>query len=340
MMGHTTEVKDGLWSVEQLSVATVLTLIERARTLRAHSHDDLPWNQPLKGWHAALAFFEPSTRTRLSFQTALLRGGAHILDLDVGRSSVQKGEDVEETLATLAALGVDLVIVRTRDEDVFSYRRALGTTPLVNAGFGRLEHPTQALGDVLTLYDAWGSLEGKVIGILGDIRHSRVAGSHLRLLPRLGASVVIGGPEDLLERPHDPLPSHIAYRPVERLVREVDALIVLRLQKERLSSDLLQRTASGDLASWSYLSHYGLNESRWQQMKPERLILHPGPVWPDVEIARSLLNEPSVLVRKQVTDGMWMRLALLTWLKEQWSTSPLPHSPRSVPADGHVARVL
>lgn len=325
MMDHSIEVRDGLWSVEQLKTETILALMERARTFRAESHQDPSWNQPLKGWRAALAFFEPSTRTRLSFQAALLRGGADILDLDVGRSSVQKGEDVEETLATLAALGVHLVIVRTRDEDVTSYRRALGTTPLINAGFGRLEHPTQALGDVLTLSDAWGSLKGKVIGILGDIRHSRVAGSHLRLLPRLGASIVIGGPEDLLERPHDPIPSHIARLPVDTLVREVDALIVLRLQKERLSSELLQRTETGDLASRSYLLHYGLNEARWQQMKPERLILHPGPVWSDVEIARTLLKEPSVLVRKQVNDGMWMRLALLTWLKEQWSTSHTQH---------------
>ncbi|PTQ57080.1 MAG: Aspartate carbamoyltransferase [Candidatus Carbobacillus altaicus] len=310
---------NGLWSVDQLTVEAISELVRRARAFRADHAHGIPSVKLLQGWTVALAFFEPSTRTRLSFQTALLRGGADVLDLDVARSSVQKGENIEETLATLSALAVDLVIVRTRDEDIAAYREALGGTPLINAGFGRREHPTQALGDVLTLYDAWGTLEGKVIGILGDIRHSRVAGSHLRLLPRLGARVVIGGPEDLLDRPHDPLSENIKRLPVDALVKEVDALIVLRLQKERLSEAILQRTREGDLAPQQYLQAYGLNERRWQTMRSERVVLHPGPVWPDGEIARSLLKEPSVLVRKQVTDGMWMRLALLTWLKEQWS---------------------
>ncbi|MBE3596258.1 MAG: aspartate carbamoyltransferase catalytic subunit [Hydrogenibacillus sp.] len=274
--------------------------------------DEMRFERTVGRRTVALAFFEPSTRTRLSFELAAKRLGADVVDLDVGRSSVQKGEDIAETLATLEAMGAEAIVVRTTIDDLRPYGEALQRAALVSAGAGMAEHPTQALLDVLTMLEAFGSLEGKTVAVIGDVRHSRVAASHLRLLPRLGARLVLAGPPALLEREDGRSATAIRAPSVDEAIEAADAVIVLRLQKERLTA-VDRAMLGGDVDRFlaRYLERYGLSAPRAARLKPSGLILHPGPVWPDVEIARAVFDDPRARIRVQVENGVFVRMAVL-----------------------------
>jgi aspartate carbamoyltransferase catalytic subunit len=242
-----------------------------------------------------MLFFEPSTRTRLSFELASRRLSAEVMVFDPEQSSMNKGETVQDTVLTVAAIGMDVLVVR--HGEVGMPERVHGWTgrPVINAGDGISEHPTQAIADCLTLLERFGALAGLRIGVVGDILHSRVAGSLLHALPILGAEVVLVGPEELL-----PETDHPSTSDLDEVIDSVDVVYLLRLQKER-----------GTVADAGYERSYQLDEARAARMKPSAVVMHPGPINRGVEIAGPIADGPRSLILRQVTNGVPARMAAL-----------------------------
>jgi aspartate carbamoyltransferase catalytic subunit len=243
-------------------------------------------------------FYENSTRTAMSFAQAAARLGAQALTLSVEHSSVKKGETLADTARTLDAMAPDALVLRHRQDGAAAEVAALVDCPVVNAGDGTNEHPTQALLDALTLRQRFGSLEGRTVAIVGDIRHSRVAHSNALLLPRLGATVRLAGPPALV-------PPDAGSLSIDEAIAGADAVMMLRVQRERLDEDL------GD-APGEYLRLYGLTPERLALAKPDAVVLHPGPMNRGVEIADEIADLPDrSLILRQVANGVAMRMAVL-----------------------------
>ncbi|UUR08856.1 aspartate carbamoyltransferase catalytic subunit [Sphingomonas glaciei] len=246
-------------------------------------------------------FYENSTRTAMSFAQAAARLGAQAITLSVEHSSIKKGETLADTARTLGAMAPDALVLRHRQNGAAEEVAALVDCPVVNAGDGTNEHPTQALLDALTLRQHFGSLEGRTIAICGDILHSRVAHSNNQLLPRLGATVRLAGPPSLL-------PSDSNGLSLDEAIAGADAVMMLRVQRERLDEDL------GD-APGEYLRLYGLTPERLALAAPGAVVLHPGPMNRGVEIADEVADLPGrSLILRQVANGVAMRMAVLELL--------------------------
>ena len=245
-------------------------------------------------------FFENSTRTALSFQMAAQRLGLRTLNFDVAHSSASKGESLLDTLETLEALGVDVVVIRHQidwPKELEGCRFNLG---LVNAGSGTFEHPTQALLDALTMRQRFGSLKDLKVTIVGDVRHSRVARSNLHVLTELGAKVQFAGPDCF--RPGDLL--EVPWVDLDRAVEETDVLMMLRVQHERHGE-------SADISR--YHERYGLTVQRLARLRKEAIIMHPGPVNRGVEICTAAMEDPRSQILRQVSNSVEMRMAVLDW---------------------------
>ena len=243
-------------------------------------------------------FFENSTRTLMSFAVAAHRLGGSVVTLPVERSSVQKGETLDDTARTLNAMRPDVLVVRHSDNGAPARIAELMDAPVINAGDGTNEHPTQALLDALTLKSRFGRVEGLKVAICGDIRHSRVARSNAKLLPRLGAEVRLAGPERLM-------PDGCPALSVDEAIRGADVVMMLRVQRERLDQEL------GD-APGEYLARYGLTRERLQLAAPDAVVMHPGPMNRGVEIDGSIADDPSrSLILRQVEAGVAARMACL-----------------------------
>lgn len=283
-----------LLSVQQLDALTVEWLLKRAQNFLEHQAA-----VQLRGTVVNL-FFEPSTRTALSFQIAAQRLGLAVLNFDVENSSVRKGESLLDSLQTVEALGVDVAIVRHAENwPQLIQDMDLGLT-LINAGSGTFEHPTQALLDALTIKQHFGGFAGLRVSIVGDIRHSRVARSNAALLKLLGAEVTFSGPEQL--RPDDL--GQTPWINFEEAIVQSDVVMMLRIQHERHQS-------------WydpeHYNERYGLNRQRLWQLKPNAIIMHPGPVNRNVEITDEVFQDPRCKILQQVTNGVAVRMAVLEW---------------------------
>jgi aspartate carbamoyltransferase catalytic subunit len=247
-------------------------------------------------------FYENSTRTAMSFAMAAARLQAQALTLSVEHSSVKKGETLEDTARTLDAMGPDALVIRHRENGAAALLAELVRCPVINAGDGTNEHPTQALLDALTLRQHFRTLEGLTVAICGDIRHSRVARSNAKLLPRLGAKVRLAGPPALVPE------NAAAAASIDEAIAGADAVMMLRVQRERLDEDL------GD-APGEYLSRYGLTPERLATAAPEAVVLHPGPMNRGVEIADVVADDSRrSLVLKQVANGVAVRMACLDLL--------------------------
>jgi len=286
-----------LISIDSLSDLQIADLLDSARAFSVQAGS----SAQLAGKVVFNTFYESSTRTAMSFATAAARLGAQPITLSVEHSSVKKGETLADTAATLAAMKPDAIVLRHRDNGAPAEVARLVDCPVINAGDGTNEHPTQALLDALTLLQQFGELNGLTVAIVGDIRHSRVARSNAKLLARLGVTVRLAGPPTLL-------PAGSADDGnVEQAIAGADAVMMLRVQRERLSDEL------GD-APGEYLARYGLTEERLALAAPHAMVLHPGPMNRGVEIADAVADGARSLIRRQVANGVAVRMAVLEML--------------------------
>jgi len=232
----------------------------------------------------------------MSFSTAAHRIGASVVTLPVEQSSVKKGETLEDTARTLNAMRPDSLVIRHRENGAAERVAAIMDCPVINAGDGTGEHPTQALLDAATIRSRFGRIERLTVAICGDILHSRVAHSNMKLLPRLGATVRLGGPQTLV--PEGALT-------VDEAIEGADVVMMLRVQRERLEEDL------GD-APGEYLRRYGLTSERLATAAPDAVVIHPGPMNRGVEIDGTLADDPRrSLITLQVEYGVAIRMACL-----------------------------
>jgi aspartate carbamoyltransferase catalytic subunit len=248
------------------------------------------------------AFFENSTRTRVSFEFAALRLGASVVNFSSQGSSTAKGESYFDTLQTIDSLSPDVIVIRHPMSGASEFATTWTSAHILNAGDGKHEHPSQALLDAMTLYQKFGSIDNKRIGIVGDILHSRVARSNITLLKTLGAKIMVCAPPTLLPRSIDTWGVEVAEN-VKEIIEHCSAVMTLRLQLERMQSGLLPSLGE-------YTKRYGLTSALLSTNK-DIAILHPGPVNYGVEIDFDVANSSQSLIRNQVTNGMFMRMAML-----------------------------
>ena len=260
----------------------------------------------LQGFTVGTLFFEPSTRTRLSFERAARAQSADVLSFAAGGSSLSKGESLKDTLKTLSAMHVDLMVVRHSSAGVPYQLQNWTDAAIVNAGDGRRAHPTQALLDAYTFskeFSGFDGFAGKKLAIIGDVAHSRVARSNLELWTKLSAQVTLCGPRTLLpkelEQENVTLTNNI-YEAAEG----AHAVMALRLQTERMNAGLLSSMAA-------YAARYGVTEEVMAHAHPDALVMHPGPMNRDVEISGTLADSERSVVEQQVANGVPVRMAVL-----------------------------
>ncbi len=287
-----------LLGLEGLGAAEIEALLDEAASFKKS-----PPDRPLAGRTVAFLFSEASTRTRSSFEEAALRLGAQPLSFSAAGSSLAKGETMLDTMLNLQAIGVTHFVVRHERSGVLESLAPKVAACVVNAGDGWHEHPTQALLDLLTLRERWGSFKGRRVVILGDIRHSRVARSNLFALKALGAKVTFCGPTPLVPDAFSALGAQVEHD-VERALKGADAVNVLRLQLERMEQGFVSSLAD-------YALSYQLTEARAALMKPDAPVLHPGPMNRGVEIASEVADGPRSLILPQVANGVFVRMAVL-----------------------------
>ena len=287
---------DRLERAEIERICDVAVEMREARAARAY-------RSLLESETVGLAFYEGSTRTRVSFELAAKALGATVVDLGVAGSSVGKGESLVDTLRTLERTGVTTVVLRHAASGApYLAARTTGLA-VVNAGDGMHAHPTQALLDALTLREALGALDGRTIAIVGDVGHSRVARSNLGTLVRLGARVRIGGPPAWV-RGFEGRPGVSVATSLAEALDGADAVMTLRVQ--------LERAAGGGVPSLrEYTRRWGLDEERMRLAAPGAPILHPGPTNEGVELSAALANGPRSLIGRQVENGVPVRMAVL-----------------------------
>lgn len=288
-------------------IEEVLALTDRFVEVNERSIPKVP---ALRGKTVVSLFYEDSTRTRLSFETAARRLSADVMSFSVSSSSVNKGESLRDTVETIDAMGVDAVVVRHRSSGV-PWQVAGWVQPrtsVVNAGDGWHEHPTQALLDCYTIRQSRGGsdgpgLEGLRIAIVGDIRHSRVARSDVAAFTALGAEVTLVAPPTLLPPSLAGWPVRVSHD-LDALLPDLDVVYLLRLQTERMLEALLPSLRE-------YTATYGLTARRARLLRPDALIMHPGPVNRGVELAAEVAGLPSSVITRQVANGVAVRMAVL-----------------------------
>jgi len=261
----------------------------------------------LKNVPIALAFFENSTRTKLSFELAAKRLNAHVLDFNSDTSSLTKGETHLDTIRTLEAMGVKIFVVRHKEDGLHKFLQNNTNNIIINAGEGESDHPTQGLLDSYTLKNHFGSPKGVNLCIVGDVLHSRVARSNLILLKKQGVNISLTAPKELLPK-DDLIKGLTIYKDLDEAIDNVDVVMLLRVQKERMKSELIKSTEE-------YHSKFGMNIKRYER-KPELIIMHPGPVNYGVELDEKVILYPNCLIQNQVKYGLYIRMAVLSLLSD------------------------
>ena len=286
-------------SIDSLDDEQIVEILDQAdRFLDDWRSPNRTSDERLKGKIVFNLFYENSTRTLMSFSTAAHRLGASVVTLPVEQSSVKKGESLDDTAHTLNAMRPDALVIRHSGNGAPAAAAEIMDCPVINAGDGTNEHPTQALLDAATIRSHFGRIEGLTVAICGDIRHSRVAHSNALLLPRLGATVRLAGPPMLMP---DEL---IAPHSVDEAIEGADVVMMLRVQRERLENDL------GD-APGEYLDRYGLTAGRLAKAAPNAVVMHPGPMNRGVEIDGAIADGDRSLITLQVEYGVAVRMACL-----------------------------
>jgi aspartate carbamoyltransferase catalytic subunit len=293
-----------LLGIEDLTREQVSFILDQAKPFQEFQRHPLKKLATLRGKTVALAFFENSTRTRISFATAAARLGADTMNLQAESSSLKKGESLLDTVWTLEALRPDGIVIRHSSSGAPEFVAQRLGIPVVNAGDGTHEHPTQALLDALTIRDRKSTLDGLRLTILGDILHSRVARSNIHLLSKFGAHITLCGPAMWVPRELESLASNVRrVTHIDEALDGADVIIVLRVQTERLHEPAL--------ASEEYILQFQLTPERLRFARKDALVLHPGPMIRGLEIDPSVADGPQSCVLEQVTNGLAIRMALL-----------------------------
>ena len=329
-----------LVSMTDLDREGILGIFHLADAFKEVAERPIPRVPALRGKTVATLFFEASTRTRLSFETAAKRLSADVMTFSASASSLEKGESLRDTIETIDAMGVDAMIVRHKSSGVPAQVRAWTKASVVNGGDGQHEHPTQALLDCYTIREALREraagahgapgvpgapggpsgpedLSGLRVGIVGDVRHSRVARSGVLAMTALGAEVVLAGPRTLLPPSLDGWP--VKSTPdLDGVLGTLDVVYLLRIQQERSESGLLPSLEE-------YHRRFGLTRERATRLGEGALVMHPGPMNRGVEIASEAADLPCSLITRQVRNGVFVRMAVLFHLLG--ASGPLPVSP-------------
>jgi aspartate carbamoyltransferase catalytic subunit len=292
-----------LLGLRELSAEEIRLLLATAESFREISLRPIKKVPALRGKTVVNLFFEPSTRTRTSFELAAKRLSADILNISTASSSLTKGETILDTIKNLEALKVDVLVIRHAAAGVPQMIARHANASVINAGDGAHEHPTQALLDLLTIQEKKGRLEGLQVTILGDIAHSRVARSNIWGLTKLGARVTVCGPPTLLPVHIEQLGVGVTYD-VREAIRTADVVMLLRIQHERQEAALVPSLRE-------YRLRYGIDRDRLKLAKPDVLIMHPGPINRGVELDSNVADGPHSVILDQVTNGVAVRMAAL-----------------------------
>ena len=292
-----------LLDTDLLTKEEILLIINTALKIKKEGINSLPLSDEI----VSLLFFEPSTRTRNSFEIAAKKLGAIVVSMDTAGSSIVKGESVLNTVRTLQAMEVNYFVIRHRDSG-FPYPIAQKVqASIINAGDGTRGHPTQALLDALTMIEAKGDISSKKVIIVGDILHSRVARSNIWLLKKLGADITLVGPPEFLPEEFESFSINISYY-LDEVISDADIVMGLRIQRERMEKM--------SISVEEYIKRYQINRERLSKVKHNVIVLHPGPVNVGIEMTEDILYSDKSLVEKQVTNGVFIRMAILSLLKE------------------------
>ncbi len=295
--------KRHLLSIKDLTREDITLILDTAEGFKDVLKRDIKKVPTLRGKTVVNLFFEPSTRTRTSFELAAKRLSTDVINFSVSTSSVVKGESLIDTALTIQALGADIVIVRHSSSGVPHLLSRHMDASIVNAGDGTNEHPTQALLDAFTIREKKGRVEGLKVAIVGDILHSRVARSNIPCLIKLGAQVRLIGPPTLVPDAFRSEGVDIYYS-MEEGLRDVDVVMMLRIQLERQDRGFFPTTDE-------YFRRWGLTSERLSLAKPDAIVMHPGPMNRGIEIDSEVADSPRAVILEQVTNGIAVRMAVL-----------------------------
>jgi aspartate carbamoyltransferase catalytic subunit len=289
----------GLLTLRGMSRDSLEDLLDRAQDFAGHKRA----GDRGAGLTVTTVFFEPSTRTRLSFEKAAHLLGAHVMSFVPERSSTTKGESFQDTILTLTAMDTDVFVVRHWLADAAELAAVWSGRPVINAGVGRREHPTQTLIDALTLRQRFGHLDGLRMAIVGDVRNSRVARGHLAAFPTLGVELTLVGPTPFLPT-SDPWGARTT-TDLDAELGDMDVIYLLRIQRER-------GAATGIPSDGGYARRFGMNQERLSMLKPTSVIMHPGPINRGLEIDAAVADGDRSLILEQVANGVPVRMAVLS----------------------------
>ena len=295
--------KKDLLGIKQLEPEEINLILETAETFKEISTRPIKKVPTLRGRTVVHLFYEPSTRTRTSFEIAAKRLSADTFNISASTSSIVKGETLLDTARNIEAMNPDVIVLRHSAAGAPHLLAKNVQASVINAGDGMHEHPTQALLDLLTIKDKKGTVSGQTVAIIGDIAHSRVARSNVWALTKMGARVLVAGPTTMIPHDLDKLGVEVFYRP-EDVIPKADVIMMLRIQLERQGQMLLPSLRE-------YARVFGLNEKKLSQAKPDVLIMHPGPINRGVEISPAVADGPYSVILDQVSNGVAVRMALL-----------------------------
>jgi len=292
-----------LLGIEQLSVEDISLILDTAESLKEISTRDIKKVPTLRGKSVVNFFYEPSTRTRISFEMAAKRLSADTVSISASGSSIVKGETLKDTARNLQAMSPDIIVLRHSSSGAPHLLSKEVSAGVINAGDGINEHPTQALLDLYTIREKKGKIQGLDVAIIGDISHSRVARSNILALKKMGAEVTVSGPPTMIPVEIEDFGVRVVYDPLEA-VKDKDVIMMLRIQLERQSKMLFPTLRE-------YSSFFGLNMKLVREAREDAIIMHPGPLNRGVEITSEVADSPCSVILDQVANGVAVRMAIL-----------------------------
>ena len=296
-------VRRHLLGLYDLTAEEITTILDTAGTFKEVSTRSVKKVPPLRGKVVVNLFFEPSTRTRISFELAASRLSADVVNFEKATSSTVKGETLKDTARNIERMGVDIVVVRHSAPGAPHRLADVLSASVINAGDGPHEHPTQALLDIFTIREHKGKVKGLTVAIVGDIAHSRVARSNIWALRKLGANVILAGPSTLVPGGFRELGVEVTHN-LDEVIERCDVINMLRIQLERQESGLFPSLRE-------YSRMFGLNRERLSRAKRDILIMHPGPINRGVEITPQVADGPHSVILEQVENGLAVRMAVM-----------------------------